>query len=182
MANVKLTDTLQEKIRIEYVQGHEESTGNRVLFSLDELGKTHNVAQSTLYRHSLKEGWKGQRERFQENYLAELDKQRTQSLIADSKQFDNNSIQLAKLLMATVAQQLRQNQESDERSMRPSQLNALGSAALAAQKLAKLALGESTENVKLDANITDNAAFREAMELLDTVAEQRRQSSDSPLH
>jgi len=89
VANVKLTDTLREKIRIEYVQGYEEIAGNRVLFSLDELGKTHNVAQSTLYRHSLQDGWKGQRERFQENYLAQLDKQRTQSLIADSKKFDN---------------------------------------------------------------------------------------------
>jgi len=47
--------------------------------------------------------------------------------------------------------------------------------------LAKLALGETTENVNLNANIQDEA-FREAMELLDTVADGRREGNDKAIH
>ena len=55
-------------------------------------------------------------------------------------------------------------------------------AAINAQKLAKLALGEATENMKLNANIQETDAFREAMELLDEVERQRRNSSVSTTH
>ena len=50
------------------------------------------------------------------------------------------------------------------------------------QKFAKLALGESTDNINLNANIQEADAFREAMELLDTVAKQRRESNDKAVH
>lgn len=58
----------------------------------------------------------------------------------------------------------------------------LGNAALQAQKLGKLALGESTENMKLNAEISDTDAFREAMELLDEVARAKSESSDTAIH
>ena len=47
-------------------------------------------------------------------------------------------------------------------------LNQIANASLQAQKLGKLALGESTENMKLNAEVSDTDAFREAMELLDS--------------
>ena len=65
--------------------------------------------------------------------------------------------------------------------MIPSQLHALANAALSAQRLAKLALGEVTDNVEINGNLQDNA-FREAMELLDSVADRRRESDDQPIH
>ena len=184
-AKVKLTDTLKEKIRTEFVQGLEEESGERKLLTLDGLIQKYKVAKTTLYRHSQKEGWKDQRESFQEEYLIKLDKERTNTLVGESKKFDNTSINLAKLLLATVAQQLRRNQDAEVaggKTINPSQLNALSNAALSAQRLAKLALGESTQNVKLDANSTDNTIFKEAMELLDEVAEQRRDSNGKSIH
>ena len=64
----------------------------------------------------------------------------------------------------------------------PTQVNALANAAVTAQRLAKLALGEATENMNLNANIQDTEAFRSAMELLDSVAEQRRESNSKSIH
>ena len=57
----------------------------------------------------------------------------------------------------------------------------MANAALSAQRLAKLAMGEVTHNVEINGNLQDNA-FREAMELLDTVADRRRETDDKPVH
>jgi hypothetical protein len=78
-------------------------------------------------------------------------------------------------------QQNRQNGNLKD-TLTPIQISQLSNSALTAQKLGKLALGESTENMKLNAEISDTDAFREAMELLDEVANQRREADDSAVH
>ncbi len=181
----KLTDHLKLKIRNEFVQGLSDDTGARITYSLDELAKKHKVAKSTLYRVANKESWKVEREKFQMEYTQKLDQERAKNLSEESKKFDNTSINLAKALMATVGQNLRKNTDdinNGKKSFIPSQINALANAAIAAQKLAKLALGESTEKVELNANISEENAFREAMELLDSVARDRQQADDSSVH
>jgi hypothetical protein len=183
-ANTKLTNDKKLKIRNLYVQGISDEQGNRTTYTLDQLYKDHNVAKSTLYRVAQKENWKLERDKFQEKYLADLDAQRTKDLTEESKKFDINSLNLAKALMATVGQNIRANTDNinnGSKHFQPSQLNALANAALASQKLAKLALGETTENVNLNANIQDEA-FREAMELLDSIADGRRESDDKAVH
>jgi len=180
----KLTTDLKLEIRNLYVQGISNEEGTRKTYTLDELYKKHNVAKSTLYRVSQKENWKVEREQFQQRYLADLDVERTRNLTEESKKFDLNSLNLAKALMATVGQNIRTNTENinnGAKNFLPHQLNALAGAALSSQRLAKLALGENTENVNINANIHDEA-FREAMELLDTVADGRRESNNKPIH
>ena len=178
----KLTDNLKIKIRNEFVQGIEED-GKRKVFSLDELIKKHKVAKSTLYRLSQKENWRVQREQFNNEYLAKLDDDRKKNLSEESKRFDNQSINLAKALYSTVGAIIRDNStgiSEGKKGLPPSQTNALANAALSAQRLAKLALGEATHNI--NANVREADAFREAMELLDSVAEQRRESNDTAIH
>ena len=70
---VKLTPTLKEKIRNLFVQGIEEDSGSRVLYSLDSLATQYKIGKSTLYRHAKDEGWKVQQEQFQAEYLQQLD-------------------------------------------------------------------------------------------------------------
>ncbi len=180
----KLTNDLKSEIRVLFVQGFDDESGNRKTYTLEELALKFNIAKSTLYRNAQKDDWKIQREQFQQKYLAELDAERTKNLTEESKKFDINSLNLAKALMATVGQNIRKNTaniNSGSKNFQPSQINALASAALSAQRLAKLALGETTENVNLNANIQDEA-FREAMELLDTVADGRREGNDKAVH
>ena len=181
----RLTTDLKLQIRNEFVQGNQDQEGNRTFPKVEDLVKKFSVAQSTLYRVSQKENWKIERERFQETLRAKLDKQRVKDLTEESKKIDKESIYLAKSIMKTVSKSLRTNDEVMEdgkKGMIPSQLNALANAALNAQKIAKLALGETTENLNINANIQEADAFREAMELLDTVAEQRREADDSSVH
>lgn len=182
---IKLTEALASTIKTEYVHGVELETGEIVRYSIDELLKKHNVAQTTLYRRARKEGWKQQREQHQAKLEEELSQQRIKNMAKQSMKFDDKSLSLATDLINQVGFILKKNQESIETKKKtypPSQLLSLANTALTAQKLAKLALGEATEKLDLNANINETEAFREVMELLDTVAEQRRESDSKAIH
>ena len=102
-----------------------------------------------------------------------------------SVKFDDKSLALATDLVNQVAFILKKNQESIEKKSKtypPSQLLSLANTALTAQKLAKLALGEATEKLDLNANITETEGFREVMELLDQVSQQQRESDSKAIH
>ena len=181
----KLTESKKEQIRNEFVQGTVDEDGNRTYPKIEDLIKKFSVAKSTLYRVAQNEEWKISRERFQKELQTKLDNERIKNLTEENKKIDITSINLAKALMATVGQGIRRNTEEINQGnlgLPPTQLNALANTALTAQKIAKLALGETTENVNLNANFKEADAFREAMELLDTVAEQRREANDSSVH
>lgn len=177
---MKLTQQLKEAIRNKYVQGIEDSNGSRILYSLEHLAEENKIGKSTLYRHAKIENWKVQQERFQSEYLAELDNIRKKEMVNESKKFDNATISIAKALLGQTGQIIKQAQSDNK--FTPSLLNTLAEATLKIQKISKLAMGEATENMNLNAKINDTDAFREAMELLDTVAEQRRESNNKPIH
>lgn len=187
-AYAKATKEILEQIRNKFVQGIDDGTGEKKYQTLDALSVEYNIAKSTLYRWAQKESWKAQQERFHQEYIEKLDAERQKELIHESKQFDSNALRVAKFLLNEVGISLSMNSQQrtqDPQSTKlltPQAVAQLSNAALSAQKLGKLALGESTENMKLNAEISDTDAFREAMELLDTVAEQRRQTSDNPIH
>ena len=184
-AQKKLTEALKEQIRIEFVQGIQDEEGNREYPTIETLQKKFSVAKSTLYRVCQNNAWKTERERFQRELLAKVDKDRIKNLAEENKKIDQTSIDLAKAMFATVGQGLRKNMQDineGKLGLSATHLHALANTALTAQKIAKLALGETTENVNLNANFHEADAFREAMELRDSVAEQRREADDSPVH
>lgn len=180
--NKKLTDALKLKMRNEFVQGTDGGE-ERVFPNLDEMIKKHKVAKSTLYRLASSENWKQQRSEFQIDYTAQLDEKRTKNLVKESKNFDNSSINLAKGIYSSVAQTLQNNNKEITQGkppLPPQAIRSLASAAATAQRIAKLALGESTENI--NANVKDTTSFREAMELLDEVANAKRNGDLESLH
>ena len=183
-STVKLTTDLKSEIRDVFVRGIDDQDGLVRHHTLEELRIKYNVAKSTLYRVAKKENWIQEREDFQTKLRSETDVRRRTELVNESSQFDLNSLTLAKALMATVGQNIRKNTDNinnGSRGLLPAQLNALANAALSAQRLGKLALGETTDNVNINAD-TENEAFRRAMELLDSVAEGRREGDDKPIH
>lgn len=176
----KLTDALKLEIRNEFVQGVNKN-GKIVYPTLDELIKKHNVAQSTIYRTARMDSWKLQKDQYISEYQAKLDKQRQKDNAQRSRQMDDQSITLANALFATVGQviQLNNNElKQGKLGLMPNQINSLANALATAQRTAKLALGEATDNI--NANISENNdAFRRAMELLDEVETSRSQSIDT---
>ena len=185
--NNKLTIALAEKIRNKYVQGL-DTEGDRKYFSIDALAIEYGIAKSTLYKWAQKESWKSQQERFHQEYLQKLDQQRQEQLVEESKNFDSTGLKIAKILMNEVGMLLNENNQrrtanpNDQDKFTPQMVQQLGNAALQAQKLGKLALGESTENMKLNAEIKDTTAFNEAMELLDQIGRAKRTGDLGSIH
>lgn len=182
---IKLTKELAEKIRIEFVQGIDLGSTERKYQTIDALAVKYKIARSTLYKWSQKESWKSQQERFNQEFMQKLDSERQSEMVKDSKSLDNTALSLAKIIMNEIGLQFQENNQKRQQGhtpMSPQMLNQLGAAGLQAQKLGKIATGESTENIKLNAEVTDTDAFREAMELLDEVARAKQEDNDSALH
>ena len=176
----KLTDSMKEKLRNLYVQGRSDETGDRILFSLEELAHEHGVAQSTLYRHAKNENWKMAQEQFQQEYLNELDQERQKELVKESIKWDSTTLNISKALLGQIGTMIKKTQQEDK--FTASMINQLCEATYKVQRVAKLALGEATDNMNLNAKVQDTTAFKEAMELLDEVADERRGSDISSVH
>ena len=182
---VKITEDLAMQLRTEYVQGIELESGERKYFNVVELVNKYNVSQTTLFRLSQKENWKLQKEQFKVQLQTKIDEVRVEKMAEESKVFDSKSIRVANQLLEIVEGKVYKNLkalEIDSKTDNPSQILSLANTAVAAQRLAKLAFGESTDSININANIQETDAFREAMELLDTVAESSRDSNSKPIH
>jgi hypothetical protein len=178
----KITTELKEQLRLSYVQGDVDAQGFRKTATIEELADEHILSVNTLYKLAQRENWKQQQEQFQKEYQEILDKQRIKEFALESKKFDSACLNIAKALMARVGANIRNAQNENIKDFSPQQLDQLSSAAIKIQKFAKLALGESTDSININANIQETDAFREAMELLDTVAESRREGNDKAVH
>tara|TARA_Y100001972_G_C7573975_1_gene288057 strand:+ start:163 stop:732 length:570 start_codon:yes stop_codon:yes gene_type:complete len=177
----KLTESLKSTIRTEFVQGLEQDTGDRKVFTLDELIKKHNVASATLYRTARKEGWKAQREQFEYQLQEELNEKRIKSLGQVGIDLDDEFIEMSKDIIKQVKYYFNINQQAmsvKSKTLKPSELLALCNGLITAQKLGKIALGETTENINVTSTVKEADAFRSIMELLDD-AKERIITSDS---
>ena len=84
-AQKKLTEALKEQIRIEFVQGIQDEEGNREYPTIETLQKKLLSCKSTLYRVCQNNAWKTERERFQRELLAKVDKDRIKNLAEENK-------------------------------------------------------------------------------------------------
>jgi hypothetical protein len=179
----KLTETIKAKIRNDFVQGTGEGY-DKLFPTLDDLIAKYKVAQSTLYRTARDEKWKVQKDQFRAEFQRKLDDERIKKLSSESIKIDNTTISLAKGLFTTVGIMIQENSvamQNGKKSLKANDITSLANAVSIAQRITKLALGEATHNI--DAKFTENTdAFRRAMELLDSVEEQRRSQGNGVTH
>ena len=93
--------------------------------------------------------------------------------------FDLASVNIAKALLTKVGNLIRNSQNSSMEEFTPQQLDSIANVALKTQKFVKLAFGESTENINVNTSEKQTEAFREAMELLDSIEDSRSRSNKS---
>ena len=181
----RITPDLALKLRTEFVQGIELQTGERQYLPIVELATKYNVAQTSLFRLSQKESWRDQKEQFKVQLQEKIDEETAKQMAIESKKFDSKSVKVANQLMEIVHGKVYKNLkalEQDTKTDNPSQILSLANTAVAAQRLAKLAFGETTDSININGSIQQTEAFTEVLELLDSVAEQRRQADDKPIH
>lgn len=177
----KITSEIKDHLRTLYVQGDIDPQGFRRVSNIEDLALENGLSKNTLYKLAQRENWKFQQEKFQREYEEKLDSQRIKEFSVEAKKLDSACLNIAKALLARCGNVIRNTQNASIKDFTPQQLDSMASAALKTQKFAKLALGESTDNINLNGNLQENDTFRRAMELLDTV-ENSRSTGDSTTH
>ena len=156
---------LKEDIRDQYIYGILKDSGERLMPTLDELIKKHNVPSSTLYRISSKEDWKLQRKQFQNKLRQELDESKNLELKEKLFKCEEASIDIAYKVFTKALKMI-----NTEKEITPNGLASISSAAYTAQKIYA---GKSFENVT---NVNSDS-FQDAMSLLDQIQDIKRQSN-----
>ena len=154
---------LKEDIRNHYIYGILKNSGERIMPTLDELIKKHNVPSSTLYRISSKEEWKLQRKQFQNKLRQELDEAKNLELKEKLFKCEEASIDIAYKVFTKALKMINTDKE-----ITPNGLASLSSAAHTAQKIY---IGKSFDSTR----DKGGESFDEAMKMLDEIAELRRQ-------
>ena len=155
---------LKEDIRDQYIYGILKDSGERIMPTLDEIIKRHNVPSSTLYRISSKEEWKLQRKQFQNKLRQELDETKNLELKEKLFKCEEASIDIAYKVFSKAL-----NMINAEKEITPNGLASISSAAYTAQKIYA---GKSFETN----TYTNSDSFQEAMSLLDEIQEIKRKA------
>ena len=153
---------LKEDIRDQYIYGILKDSGERIMPTLDELIKKHDVPSSTLYRISSKEDWKIQRKKFHRKLRQELDETKNLELKEKLFKCEEASIDIAYKVFSKALYMI-----NTENKLSPNGLASITSAAYTAQKIYS---GKSFESIA-DKN---SESFQEAMSLLDQIRDMKR--------
>ena len=181
-------------IRGKFVQGVPDEAGNRKFPTIEVLAKEYNIPANTVYNHSADELWLDQRATFQTKLQNELDDERRKQLVKQSIDFDSSSLTLARAIQNEITMLLRQAQDerkealsaakAKDRRVKPftaSSLNSLSMALSIAQRVGRLALGETTENTNVSGTIDNRTQVDEALSIVRDIA-RAKSGFDNILH
>lgn len=178
----KITKTLSEQMREEFVNGTLDDKGIRTLSSIRGIAIKHKVSENTLYKIAQREMWQQKRDSFQAELEKELDEIRIKDFVKASKRFDSESLDIAVKLLQRVGKTITDKQQSSFEEFTPQHLDQLASASMKIQKFGKLALGETTDRIDIHATTNEGQIFQEAMELIDQVVRERKSDDSKGLH
>lgn len=181
----KITDQLKEIMRTEFVHGFVED-GKRVFPSIDSLVKRHHVARATLYRLQDKENWQQQKNQIQSEIQAQIDADRIKNLVEESNKLDDRTLMVAQGLIRSVARRMQRGFDEEQNNptsegLPVDDLRELSQITLNAQKIGKLALGQAQEISKVSGDVINPEAFREVLEELDRLAEEKSSTYEHTL-
>jgi len=196
----KLTAEEWLEMRHRYVHGVIDDNGRREWPTLEFLAKRFGIAVVTIGKRVKNENWAGQRADFERRLRDQIDREKRKDLAKEASEFDLTSLRLAKGLQNEIAQIIIDSQEhrrvykeelaaakaaglpapTSVRVLVPATVNSLASALSIAQKVGRLAMGETTENANV--NINDQREFEEARRIIDELARGKRQDGPAQLH
>jgi hypothetical protein len=178
----KYPEELWQRVRAAYVQGVEDENGFRRFPTYQQLEAEYNVNYGTIALRCKKEGWQEERAIFERKLKEDIDAKKRKELLKASVEFDSSSLKLAKAIQAEIGQllvaaqyerqKIAQGLEPERKIFTSSALSSMAMALATAQKVGRLALGESTENGR---DVGDfRAELDEARAIVARLAEQKR--------
>ncbi len=202
--NNKLSQEKWTEIRTSFVQGIESPSGERVYPTIEMLAKQYNIHWNTLQRRQQKENWKDERAIFESKVAEDIDNKKRQEMLQQAVQFDFDSLKLARSLQGSIANILQMDNEKvrivrqrmslniDRQKelnitdpidcLKTNEINNLSMALEKAQRVGRLAFGESTENAII--NSTTKSTTEELDEAFNLIREMvpRGKGSQNSIH
>lgn len=139
--------SLYEHIKIAFVEGELDNKNNRIWPTLPKLAKKFKLNITTIDKHALNENWKILRSQFQLKLESVRQDMRIESLSKEIVMFDNLCFETAKFLIERIKEKLIGS--NDLYSM-----ESIARTLEKAQKVGRLASGESTDNTRKDLVVT----------------------------
>ena len=130
-------------IRLEYVNGS---------MTYAELAERHALKPGTVRQRGNREGWEEQRNATTRHVTQAAQGELTETRVAELAEFNRADLDLARKIRERAVQMLAEDMTTDEATgepvaLSPRDLNAIAKAAESAQKVGRLALGVSTDNL-----------------------------------
>jgi len=163
MPNKAVTDW--DILQQEYVQGR---------MTLDELAQTHCVKPDTVRKQATRHKWGAKRLEFQQVAIAKAAEQASIERVTDLIAFNRDDLKVARAIRARVARRL-----GEPGVEIPSiELRQLAAAAVHAQRIGRLALGASTDNVVPPTQPTDPIGDEDGAPTMDEYLQARARAID----
>lgn len=125
-----------EPLRIEYINSE---------ISIRELAERHNISESALEAKAYRDDWSEQRKKIQEEVLLKANSMLAEKRATELAEWNDRDLQVAKALRAKAVAYLTDSKAD----LNPAQLRQLATTIEASQKIARLALGVSTNNSEI---------------------------------
>lgn len=113
----------------------------------EDLAKTHGINPATLRKRGERGAWTEKRHTLAQSVTAQAQEKLTLTRVDELAQFNNDTLEAAKAIRLNAANRL----DNDE--LTPNELRSLAGALEAAQRIGRLALGSTTTNSEITANI-----------------------------
>lgn len=170
----KITESQKIEMMDFFVSGYTNDEGMLQLPTIAEVAKKYKMSENTLYKIAQKGEWKIKQSNNALKFHEKISKQKREMLSTEGYKIDDRIINVSKQLLDNVVKNIEAKQK-----LSPFQIDSLASASLKIQKMAKLALGESTENLNIESNTSTDEHFREALELIDQIRIERIRTEGS---
>ena len=154
----------QKQQMLEYfVYGYTTEDGLWKQPTIKELSDKFEISYNTVYKLAQRDDWQGQAKKYVAEYHNQIAKTKRQELSKHGIEIDSKIIDITK----TILNQVMKGLEQKGKEISGWKLDNFASASLKAQKMAKLALGEPTENMKVETvDATQSETFQEALNTL----------------
>lgn len=140
------------------------------------------MSRATLYRKTQEARWQEQRNYWQAEYTAELNRKRALKFARQAEALDSVSLGIAQGVLSKLGRKLRRSveieEEGGEETMSTNEIKDLAEAGLKAQKMGKLALGEAVEITKVTSDEHIPASLNRIIRELDELAQAKSQRAN----
>jgi hypothetical protein len=149
-----------ENLKHEYIYGSVHKDGRRSFKSLDNLIKEFELSPSTIYRRSSKEQWKDQRIAFRAELSEEIKKAKKYDIVNDIQFIQNKATNGLSLVLNKAIDCLHKDPSINPRGL----YNLTQTIIACSRNLPAIAEGDED----------DNEGLRRALEMLDQIADFKR--------